>query len=86
MGLPAIVGRRSGAAEIVRHGDNGWICEPEDPAGLVQLMHAGARAATDDARRAAARNSAEGYGIDDMARKLIDLYGTLLAAPGDGRK
>ena len=86
MGLPAIVGRRSGAAEAVRHGDNGWICEPEDLAGLVRLMHAAARAATDDAARAAARSTAEGYGIDDMARKLIDLYGTLLAAPGGERK
>ena len=81
MGLPAIVGRRSGAAEIVRHGENGWICEPGDVAGLVQLMHAAAGVAADEVRdaavRAAARSTAENYGIDDMARKLTHLYATL---------
>jgi UDP-glucose:(heptosyl)LPS alpha-1,3-glucosyltransferase len=81
MGLPAIVGRRSGAAEVVRHGENGWICEPADLAGLVQLMHAAAGVAADEVRdaavRAAARSTAENYGIDDMARKLTQLYATL---------
>jgi UDP-glucose:(heptosyl)LPS alpha-1,3-glucosyltransferase len=81
MGLPAIVGRRSGAAEAVRHGENGWICEPDDEAGLVHLMHAAANSAADEARdaavRAAARSTAEHYGIDDMARKLTQLYATL---------
>jgi UDP-glucose:(heptosyl)LPS alpha-1,3-glucosyltransferase len=82
MGLPAIVGRRSGAAEIVRHGENGWISEPDDGAGLVQLMHRAARIAADEIRdaaaRAAARSAAESYGIDDMARKLTQLYATLV--------
>jgi len=81
MGLPAIVGRRSGAAEILRHGENGWICEPGDVAGLAALMRAAAQAAADGGRdaalRAAARSTAENYGIDDMARKLTDLYATL---------
>ena len=81
MGLPAIVGRRSGAAETVRQGENGWICEPDDAAGLVQLMHASAEVAADAARgaalSAAARGTAERYGIDDMARNLTQLYATL---------
>ncbi len=81
MGLPAIVGRRSGAAETVRHGENSWICEPEDAAGLVQLMHAAAQAAADATRnaalRAAARSTAERYGIEAMARNLTQLYATL---------
>jgi UDP-glucose:(heptosyl)LPS alpha-1,3-glucosyltransferase len=90
MGLPAIVGRCSGAAEIMRHGDNGWICEPEDIGGLANLMHVAARVAADDnkreAARAAARSTAESYGIDEMARKLTDLYGMLRAKPGEGRR
>ena len=94
MGLPAIVGRRSGAAEILRPGESGWICEPGDVAGLVRLMREAARAAGDnrarDAARSAARITAEGYGIDDMARKLTELYAALNAqkppadAPKDG--
>ena len=78
MGLPAIVGRRSGAAETLQEGENGWICEPEDISGLARLMHAAATTACDPGRgnalRAAARAKAEEYGIDDMARKLTDLY------------
>ena len=81
MGVPVIVGRRSGAAEIVRHGENGWLCEPADVAGLVHSMHAAAGVVADEARdeaaRAAARRTAESYGIDDMARKLTQLYATL---------
>jgi UDP-glucose:(heptosyl)LPS alpha-1,3-glucosyltransferase len=78
MGLPAIVGRRSGAAETLRDAESGWICEPEDISGLARLMHAAATTACDagtgNALRAAARAKAEEYGIDDMARKLTDLY------------
>ena len=76
MGLPAIAGRRSGAAEVLRHGEGGWICEPGDIPGLARLMREAAQAAGDEAG-AAARATAEGYGIDDMARKLTDLYATL---------
>jgi UDP-glucose:(heptosyl)LPS alpha-1,3-glucosyltransferase len=89
MGLPAIVGRRSGAAEIVRHGENGWLCEPEDISGLARLMHEAARAArdasADNSLRAAARITAEDYAIDDMARKLTELYAALAAPVAEGR-
>jgi UDP-glucose:(heptosyl)LPS alpha-1,3-glucosyltransferase len=77
MGLPAIVGRRSGAAEALRPGEGGWICEPGDIAGLVRLMREAAHAARSETAGAAARATAEGYGIDDMARKLTDLYSNL---------
>ena len=77
MGLPAIVGRRSGAAEILRHGESGWICEPEDVGGLARLMQEAASAARDERMGEAARSDAECYGIDEMARKLTELYATL---------
>lgn len=72
MGLPSIVGRRSGAAEIVRHGESGWLCDPGDVEGLAGLMRESARI-----QGAAARTAAEDYGIDNMARKLTELYSTL---------
>ncbi len=77
MGLPVIVSSRSGAAEIIEPGANGWICEPDDAAGIARLM----RAADDALRRgdltAAARATAERFGIDEMARKLAGLYAGL---------
>ena len=79
MGLPAIVGRRCGAAEVLRPGSSGWICEPDDVAQLAELMRAAAGAPQGEqrARRAAARGTAEGYAIDAMARRLTDLYAKL---------
>ena len=85
MGLPAIVGRRSGAAEILRAGEGGWICDPGDLAGLAQRMREAARGAGNDgACNEAARAAAENYGIDDMARKLTDLYSALAAPVPEG--
>jgi UDP-glucose:(heptosyl)LPS alpha-1,3-glucosyltransferase len=83
MGLPAIVGRRSGAAEVVRPGC-GWICEPGDIGGLAHAMREAASVAGDGATTDAARAASESYGIDDMTRKLTDLYGVLMrGGPGD---
>jgi UDP-glucose:(heptosyl)LPS alpha-1,3-glucosyltransferase len=82
MGLPAIVGRRSGAAEILRHGESGWICEPGDVPGLARLMSEAALAARDTKAGAAARSTAEHHGIEDMARKLSVLYASLAGRPG----
>jgi UDP-glucose:(heptosyl)LPS alpha-1,3-glucosyltransferase len=77
MGLPAIVGRRSGAAEAMRPGI-GWICDPEDVGGLAQLVRAAADVAHGASTAAAARAASESYGIDDMTRKLTGLYGALM--------
>jgi len=87
MGLPAIVGRRSGAAEIVRHGECGWICEPGDVGGLAHLMREAADIAGGAAAAEAARAASESYGIDDMTRKLTGLYDALgqNRATGGGR-
>jgi len=86
MGLPAIVGRRSGAAEILRHGESGWICEPGDVPGLARLMSEAALVVRDtgleNAAGAAARSTAEHHGIEDMARKLSDLYAALAGRTG----
>jgi UDP-glucose:(heptosyl)LPS alpha-1,3-glucosyltransferase len=75
MGLPVIVGRRSGAAELVRAGENGWVCDPEDVAGVARLMQQAAAAG--GSMDAAARATAERYGLDEMAGKLTRLYSAL---------
>lgn len=83
MGLPAIVGRRSGAAEIVQPGF-GWICEPDDIGGLAHLMREAANGARDASAADAARAASERYGIDDMTQKLTGLYAALThRRPGD---
>jgi UDP-glucose:(heptosyl)LPS alpha-1,3-glucosyltransferase len=81
MGLPLIVSSRCGAAELVEPGANGWICEPDDPAGLARLMR---EAAAADAERIgrAARATAERFGIGDTAARLAALYASLAAGRG----
>jgi UDP-glucose:(heptosyl)LPS alpha-1,3-glucosyltransferase len=77
MGLPVIVSSRCGAAEVVESGASGWVCEPDDAAGIARLMHAAAGAARAGERSGAARAAAERFGIDAMAEKLSALYASL---------
>jgi UDP-glucose:(heptosyl)LPS alpha-1,3-glucosyltransferase len=77
MGLPVIVGRDCGAAELVRAGENGWVCDPADVAALANLMR---QAAAAPGMQAAARATAERYGLDEMAGRLAALYAALGAA------
>jgi hypothetical protein len=52
---------------------NGWVCEPDDGAGLAALMQK-----VDPERMGpAARATAERFGIDAMAKRLTELYGSL---------
>ncbi len=77
MGLPAIVSRRCGAAEIIEPGVNGWICAPDDADGLARLMREADQALRDPKLGARARASAEAFGMDAMAARLLELYRTL---------
>ena len=83
MGVPSIVSSRCGAAEVVEHGAGGWVCEPDDAAGLARLMQEADRAVRAGPGRfdhgAAARAVAERFGMDAMAEKLAELYGGLNA-------
>jgi UDP-glucose:(heptosyl)LPS alpha-1,3-glucosyltransferase len=74
MGLPALVSSRCGAAEVIEPGVNGWVCEPDDPAGLARLMREAGDAVDGADMAPGARASAERFGIDAMAGRLADLY------------
>ena len=77
MGVPAIVSRRCGAAEIVRAGENGWVCEPDDAIGLARLMGEADRELRGERLPAAARATAERFTLDAMAKRLTELYASL---------
>jgi UDP-glucose:(heptosyl)LPS alpha-1,3-glucosyltransferase len=77
MGLPAIVSSRCGAAEIVERGVNGWVCEPDDAAGIARLMREADEAIRRGGLPQAARATAERYGLDSMAGRLAELYAGL---------
>jgi UDP-glucose:(heptosyl)LPS alpha-1,3-glucosyltransferase len=77
MGLPVIVSSRCGAAEVVTPGESGWVCEPDDIAGIARLMRIAHEAIGARDLTASARAAAEGLGIDAMAQKLTTLYASL---------
>ncbi len=77
MGVPVIVSSQCGTAEIVEQGRNGWVCAPDAAAPLAQLMIEAA-GANGTGIAGAARRTAEGYGVERMAERMIGLYAMLL--------
>lgn len=80
MGVRVIVSSQCGAAEIVEPGRNGWVCEPDAPGPLSRLMLEAGNIAI-EGMSAAARRTAEGYGMDRMADRMKGLYESLLGNP-----
>lgn len=80
-GLPVVTSRAAGAAELVTHGESGWLtADPWDAAALA----AGVRALAVDARLrermgAAARAAVEAYTWDRTAAETMAVYREVLA-------
>jgi UDP-glucose:(heptosyl)LPS alpha-1,3-glucosyltransferase len=77
MGLPAILSERCGASEIIENGVNGWICQPDDAAGIARLMKEVDVSLRNRQFEPAARATAERFGVDAMAAQLAALYAKL---------
>ena len=80
LGLPAVVTRVGGVAEVAEDGVSAWIVPSEDPAALAAAMgdcerDADARATRVTAARVAAR---ENHDPDARARRYVTLYESLL--------
>lgn len=82
MGLPIIVSRRCGAAEVVRPGENGWLCEPGDAAGLAEILREALERVRGEDFAPAARATAERFGLARMAGQLADCYAALMGGCG----
>ena len=83
-GLPVITTLQCGAAEIIREGWNGCVCQdPLDPAELANKI----TDALDNAQsmRINARSSVKALGLQDMTRALLDLYASLGARASSPR-
>lgn len=74
MGVPAIVSARSGAAEAIEPGVNGWLCEPGDTAEAVRRMAEADAAVHRGAIEQTARASAERFGSNATAAQVAGLY------------
>lgn len=77
-GLPVITSSKSGAAELVREGANGFVCDALDSSCLAAAMVKLADHATRSRMGAAARETVAQLSQENMARQLLDLYRNLI--------
>ena len=79
-GLPIITSFKSGAAELVRNGENGFVCDALDSAALTAYMQQLLPTETRNRLGQAARDTVEPFDMARMGSQLLDLYQRLLAA------
>lgn len=82
-GVPAVVSRRAGAAELIVSGRTGALVDGPEPAGALAEA---VRPLLDRARRAevarAARAEAERYGWEHHRARLLEIYAELAGSGG----
>lgn len=76
-GLPAIASLQAGAADWIRHGENGFVVDPLDIAGLANAVE---RAIADPAMGARAREAVLPYTQTGTATRYAALYRQLLSS------
>ena len=77
-GLPLVTTTSCGAAELVRDGENGAVCAPNDAAVLAACLAPLIKAGPTPQQRAAARAAAEPLTLEATASSLLNLYRRLL--------
>lgn len=85
-GVPVVAPAAGGLLDLVRHGETGLLCAPEDPTALVRAV---ASLAVDPARRtamgAAASAAVAGRSWEAIGEQLMGHY-RAVATPRDARK
>ena len=71
-GLPVITSSKSGAAELIEPGTNGFVCDALDVTALGEAMQRAAEHSS--AMGAAARGTVEPLTLEAMSARLVDLY------------
>jgi glycosyltransferase involved in cell wall biosynthesis len=81
--VPLVTTRVGQAADLVRHGENGWMVEPEDIDGLVHWIEHVASAGANDLEPvlAAGRASAEGCSYEALRPRWRELLDGFVALP-----
>lgn len=74
-GLPVITSSKSGAAELIRDGENGFVCDALDKQALTQALRALHGRAEN--LSAAARATVAGLSLEAMVEQMGALYRTL---------
>ena len=75
-GLPAIAVDAWGPADVVAHGETGWLVEPDDPVSLANALVHAVNCPAERARRGAraAAEARERYSWPALAEDVADVY------------
>ena len=85
-GRPLIAARVPGLATAVRHGETGWVVEPESPEALAEAIRVAlADAPLRERLGRQARAQAENYDWKIIARSYLELFERLVAEKKQGR-
>ena len=79
-GLPVVTSTKSGAAEVIRPGENGRVIDALDVPALAEALVDLSDPARAAARRDSARRSVAGLSIEGLGDDLVALYRRLLDA------
>jgi glycosyltransferase involved in cell wall biosynthesis len=84
-GLPAIAVDAHGPADIIRHGDTGWLVEPDDLIGLANALVEAINRPEERLRRGAnaAQDVAERYAWPVLAHEVAGLYDDVVQTGSD---
>ena len=77
-GLPVLTSTKSGAAEFIEPGVNGYVCDALDVARLRENMAKLLSRETCEAMGRASRTRVEPYSLERMSERYMDLYASLL--------
>ena len=81
-GKPVIATRQTGAAELISHGQNGYVLESRDVDGMVDFLRLLARDEALLGRLGAAAPQAVAHlGYPSFARNVAALYSRVLGLP-----
>ena len=78
-GLPVITSTKSGGAEFIHHGQNGYVCDALDIDGLSNAMSRLLDTGTANAMGASARDTVEPFTLEYMGEKLVNFYQSILS-------
>jgi UDP-glucose:(heptosyl)LPS alpha-1,3-glucosyltransferase len=78
-GVPVITSSKCGAAELIRDGENGFVCDALDSIALSERMRLLADREKAERIGKAARETVAGLHLETMSDKLLELYGSLLS-------
>ena len=79
MGTPVVGTRIGGIPEMVREGETGFVCEPDDAESMASAMERGVRAFLDRGAYEKLRSNCRAYVLERCPRekymnRLVELY------------